>query len=213
MKGEKEFFICLWKNLWQGYLMLLAFVMLLFAGTLLGCWWWWMPDFHDSAIVSEYWRVPLQRPYEIRDFHNQGNASLSEWQKNTWILHGIKKYALTTDFVFGLFSPYDNNCSTQYDRNGEIVSEEFTWGDYYSRSGDRKDFVRIFDRGPLPVEDRAKMYFIFSFHDKALEVFDDYTGFTNQCVGIGVDFNSITAVSPQWTNHWEAYKGISDNRR
>jgi len=59
----------------------------------------------------------------------------------------------------------------------------------------------------------AERYFVFSFHDKSLQVFDDYTRFTNLCTDIGVDFNSITAVQTQWTNHWETYKRAQDAKK
>ena len=196
---------------------ILTYAVFLSLGLLFGL--WRKGDFLETAIYSEFWRVPLRYPYEIADFHNQGNASLNEWQKNAWRLHGIKTYAMTTNFVFGEFNPYKNNCSTGYDNTGRIVSEEFTWGSYYNHSGKEnvwsvgESFARTFDQEPSPYEERSKMYFVFSFKDKSLRVFDNYSCFIGRCVEIGVDYNTITVVQAQWTNHWKAYYGGDDAKK
>jgi len=59
-------------------------------------------DFNNYAGSGDYWRIPLQYPYEISIVDTFDYAALTQWKNSTSIVWPVQKYAVKNSYLIGV---------------------------------------------------------------------------------------------------------------
>ena len=92
-------------------------------------------DYWNYAGVGDYWRMPLEPPYELTMLNSLDEASISEWKSKGWIFAGIKQYEKRGNLIAGRYT----NPFNQPEESGYFV---FDCGTGDLKKFDQEDLFR-----------------------------------------------------------------------
>ena len=61
-------------------------------------------NYWEDAGFGDFWRMPLEPPYQLEMIDSLDEASIGEWKSNKWHLGGVTKYVKEGDILAGRFN-------------------------------------------------------------------------------------------------------------